>query len=121
MRLTESERKIMEVLWAHGELTAKETARLLEESLGWKKTTTYTMLTRCEQKKYLKRTDPHFVCTPLITKEQVSHWETDELLKADFNGSADLLVASLVGRKKLNDEQVKKLHELLHELEDVEK
>ena len=120
MRLAESERKVMEVLWAHGELTAKETARLLNESCGWQKTTTYTMLTRCEQKKYLKRTNPRFVCTPLITKEQVSHWETDELLKADFNDSADLLVASLISRKKLNGEQIKKLQNLLRELEAAE-
>ncbi len=115
MRLAASERRIMEVLWEHGDLTAREAAILLGESLGWKKTTTYTMLTRCEQKKYLKRTDPHFLCTPLISKSQVAQWETEELLKDDFNNSAEALVAMLVQQKKLSR---RKLNDLLEELEE---
>ena len=109
MRLAESERRVMEVLWAHGELSAKETARLLTEKHGWMKTTTYTMLTRCEQKGYLKRSNPHFICTPLVSKKQVSQWETDELLAADFDGSAEKLVSALLERKLITAEQLKNL------------
>ena len=109
MRLAESERKVMAVLWAHGELSAREIARLLSEHHGWQKTTTYTMLTRCEQKGYLKRTNPHFICSPLVTKEQIAHRETDALIEADFNGSAEQLVASLVERKLLTRAQLDSL------------
>ena len=40
MRLAESERRVMEVLWERGTITAKEVAIVLGERLGWKKTTT---------------------------------------------------------------------------------
>lgn len=109
MRLAESERKVMEVLWAQDELSARETARLLTERHGWQKTTTYTMLTRCEKKGYLKRTDPHFICIPLVTREEVACWETDELLQAVFGGSAEKLVESLLEQKLITPEQLKKL------------
>lgn len=111
MRLAESERKVMEELWTHGVLSAREIARLLADRYGWQKTTTYTMLTRCGQKAYLKRSDPHFVCTPLITREQVACAETDELLRANFDGSAEKLVASLMQRGLLSAEQLDKLRE----------
>ena len=117
MRLAESERHIMEQLWEHGEMPAKEIAAALNKKIGWSKTTTYTMLTRCAEKGYIKREDPNFRCTAMVSKEEVSCWETDALLSSDFDGSADLLVASLIGRKKLTLAQMEKLYQSLRELE----
>ena len=42
LKLFDSERKVMEVLWDHGDLSAKELADRLKELVGWSKTTTYT-------------------------------------------------------------------------------
>ena len=53
----------------------------------------------------------------MVSKEEVSCWETDALLSSDFDGSADLLVASLIGRKKLTLAQMEKLCQSLRELE----
>lgn len=118
MKLAESERRVMEALWEGGTMTAREVSIVLGERLGWKKTTTYTMLTRCAEKGYIKREEPNFRCTAVITKEEVSCWETDALLRADFDNSADLLVASLIGRKKLSLSQMEKLYQSLRELEE---
>ena len=117
MKLTESERRVMEVLWANGTTTAKDLAAALGQRLGWKKTTSYTMIVRCQDKGYLKREEPGFRCTALVTEKQASEWATDELLDTTFRGSADLLVASLVGRKKLSLAQMEKLYESLREME----
>ena len=43
-KLYDSELKIMEILWREGETTAKEIAAELAKSVGWSKTTTYTVL-----------------------------------------------------------------------------
>ena len=118
MRIAESERRVLTVLWEHGPLLAKEIAEHLNNQLGWKKATTYTMLTRCAEKGYLKRSEPRFCCTAILTKEEVCHQETDYLLEKDFNGSADLLVASLVSRKKLSIEQLKEIQALLEQMEE---
>lgn len=118
MRIAESERHVLSLLWENGTMTAREIAEQLNQKLGWKKATTYTMLTRCAEKGYLKRSEPHFCCTAILTKEEVCHQETDYLLEKDFNGSADLLVASLVSRKKLSIEQLKEIQALLEQMEE---
>ena len=118
MHLTAAERKVMETVWSGENMTAKEIAASLKETAQWSKTTSYTMITRCVNKGYLLRQDPHFVCLPKVSREEVSVWETEELLDNYFSGSADLLVASLVEQKKLCKDDVVKLHQLLAQIEE---
>ena len=80
MHLTIAERKVMETVWNGGDMTAKEIAASLKETAQWSKTTSYTMITRCVDKGYLLRQDPHYVCTAKVSREEVSRWETEELL-----------------------------------------
>lgn len=118
MRLAETERRVMTPIWETEGITAKELAKKLGETVGWSKTTTYTVITRCMEKNYIRRENPGFHCYSLISKEQVSEWETDALLSDDFDSRPDLLVASLIGRRKLTVAQMDKLYALLKELPD---
>lgn len=117
MRLPDSERYVMDILWDNGPTHAKDIAAILCERANWNKTTTYTMLTRCMAKGYLTRSEPKFLCTPILTKEEVSLTETDNLINHNYNGSADLLVASLVERKKLSLPEMERLCDLLRQME----
>lgn len=117
MHLTEAERKVMEVLWDHGDMTAKDVAQELKTRVGWSKTTSYTMLSRCEGKQLLSREEPGYRCIAAVSREQAAEWETEELLQNNYNGSADVLVAALVGQKKLSLKQLEKLYRQLSELE----
>jgi len=117
LRLTEAERKVMEVLWANAPITATEMVKELEKTVQWRKTTTYTMITRCIEKGYIRREDPGFRCYPLISKEDVTKFETDRLIRQGYDGSADLLVAALVGEKKLSLEKLQALYETLKDME----
>ena len=108
----------MEVFWEYGPMTAKDAAEELRRRVDWRKTTTYTMLPRCGEKGYLRRTEPNFLCTPILTKEEVGKLETEELLRHNYDGSADRLVAALVDQKKLSLGQMKKLCELLQQMEE---
>lgn len=117
IKLFDAELKIMEVLWKEGDTTAKRLAEILSEQVGWSKTTTYTMIKRCIDKGALERRDPHFLCCPLVTKEQAQEYETTELINKLYDGSSDLLVASLLGRKSLSPEEITRLKQLVGELE----
>ncbi len=121
MRLFDAERKVMELIWAQPGITAKEIAAALAVSTDWSKTTTYTMITRCMDKGYLRREDPKFHCYPLISREAVSIWETDELLSNNFAGSTDLLLTALVGQKRLSAKKLRELAELVEQMEEQEK
>ena len=49
-KLFDSERKVMEVIWEEGDMTAKEISLILNEKIGWNKNTTYTVIKKCIQK-----------------------------------------------------------------------
>ena len=119
MHLTEAERKVMDVVWRDEKITAKDLAAALRESTQWSKTTSYTMISRCVEKGYLLREAPRYTCSALISKDEVSRMETDELLTNNFGGSADLLVASLVEQKKLSLKEIEKLYRLLQGMENT--
>ena len=46
-KLYDSERKVMEVLWDGGDMSAKELSQRLQAQVGWSKSTTYTILKKC--------------------------------------------------------------------------
>ncbi|MGN6713248.1 BlaI/MecI/CopY family transcriptional regulator [Anaerocolumna jejuensis] len=117
IKLFDSELKIMDVLWKNGDTTAKKIAEILKEQVGWNKTTTYTLIKRCIDKGAIERMEPNFLCHPLVTIEQARELETTELINKMYDGAADLLVASIIGRKNLSLEEIERLKKLVNTLE----
>lgn len=116
MKLFDSELKVMELLWREGELSAKELAERLMEQVGWSKTTTYTVIKKCVDKGAVSRIEPNFICRAEITREQAQEYETEELINRMYDGSADKLVASLLGNRRLSAEEIENLKKLVEEL-----
>lgn len=117
LRLFDSERKVMEQLWEGGDLSAKDLAARLGEQVGWSKTTTYTVIKKCIDKRAVSRSDPGFLCHALVTRDQVCQQETDEFLARNYGGSADRLVASLLGSRRLSSDEISHLKQMIAELE----
>ena len=71
-KLFDSERKVMEVLWREGDMTAGRLAKILKEEIGWNRNTTYTVIKKCVEKGAIERQEPNFFCksddarTPLM-------------------------------------------------------
>jgi len=120
IKLFDSELKVMDILWRKGDQTAKQIADLLREETGWNVNTTYTVIKKCVTKGAIQRTEPNFLCHPLLPKTEVQKAETDELIGKLFDGSADKLFSALLGRKKLTAEQLTALKEIVGDLDEVE-
>ncbi len=116
IKLFDSELRVMDLLWEQGDLTAKQLAAQLQQQVGWSKTTTYTVIRKCMEKGALSRSDPHFVCHALVTREQAQEAETDELIAKLYGGAPDRLVASILGRKTLTAEELARLRRMISEL-----
>ncbi len=116
IKLFDSELKVMDVLWKEGDTTAKKISDILKEQVGWNMNTTYTLIKRCIAKGAIERSEPNFLCHALIAKEQVQEKETTELINKVFDGSADLLFASLLNRKKLSHEEIERLKQIINNL-----
>ena len=121
IKLFDSELKVMSILWKEGDKTAKQISDILKAEIGWNMNTTYTVIKKCIAKGAVRRGEPNFLCHALIPKEAVQEAETDELIGKLFDGSADKLFASLLGRKKLSAEQISKLKQIVGDLDEVDK
>ena len=116
VKLFESELKVMELLWDEGDLPAKIIAQRLKSQVNWSKTTTYTVLKKCVEKQAVLRTDPGFICSPLISRQEVQQAATEDLIDRMYGGSKDLLIASLLGRQGIGPEGMERLKKMAESL-----
>lgn len=117
MKLFDSELRVMRVLWENGEMPAKEIAVHLHKSVGWSRTTTYTVINKCIEKGAVVRIGEGFVCKPAISKEEIQNYEVNELVEKMYDGSADKLVASIIDNKLLTSKEIEHLKEIISKFE----
>ena len=117
VKLIDSELKVMDVLWREGDQTAKHISDVLKAETGWNMNTTYTVIKKCIAKGAVRRSEPNFLCHALISKEEVRAAEADELIGKLFDGSPDLLFASLLNSKKLSGDQLERLRRIIDDAE----
>ena len=113
IKLFDSELKVMNVLWRDGDRTAKEISDILKADTGWNMNTTYTVIKKCIAKGAIRRSEPNFMCHALVSREEIQEAETDELIGKLFDGSVDKLFAALLGRKKLSEQQIARLQQIV--------
>ncbi|KWX77132.1 BlaI/MecI/CopY family transcriptional regulator [Paenibacillus jilunlii] len=116
IKLYDSELKVMEILWREGMLAAGDLAAVLNRETGWNRNTTYTVIKKLIVKGAIQRTDPGFVCTALIPKEQVQTYETKELINKMYNGSAGMFFSAFLNEKNLSKEDIDKLKKIVESL-----
>ena len=116
-KLFDSELKVMDVLWREGEVPARQIVEELARTMGWKTSTTYTLITRCIAKGAIERVEPGYRCRAVVAQDTVQAAETDDFIDRIFNGSVDKLFSSLIKRKKISPEEFARLSALIDEAE----
>lgn len=115
IKVTNSEWYVMSCLWDESPLTLMQIVPLLEEMVGWSKSTCATMLRRMTQKGLIgfeeKGKTKYFY--PFVKKEAVVVQETRDFLKRIYNGSVSLMMSSLIGGEGLTGEDIDELQKLL--------
>ena len=115
IKVTNSEWYVMSCLWDESPLTLMQIVPLLEEMVGWSKSTCATMLRRLTQKGLIgfeeKGKTKYFY--PLVKKEAVVVQETRDFLKRIYNGSVSLMMSSLIGGEGLTGKDIDELQKLL--------
>jgi predicted transcriptional regulator len=111
--MSDSELRVMDVLWSAGPLNAKALAERMEGLAGWNKNTTYTLVKRLVCKGAVERTEPGFLCRPLVDRSEVERTQVGEFVDRLFGGSAARLFAALTDDRKLPPEEVAALKKLI--------
>ena len=110
-KLCDSEYRFMLLVWEHSPVKSGELVKICEEHLGWKKSTTYTVIKKLETRGFLKNEEA--VVTALVSKETCQAVETDYFLERTFGGSLPSFVASFLGGKKITDQEAAELKKMI--------
>ena len=117
IKLFDSELKLMELMWKSAPVSAKELTVLAEAQIGWNKNTTYTVLKKLIDKNAVKRDEPNFICTPLVSREQVREAETESLINKLYDGSRKTFFAAFLNRDKLSADEIEELRRIIEKSE----
>lgn len=111
LKLFDSEFKLMSLIWEHEPVNSTRLARLSRDKLGWKKSTTYTVLRKLRQKGVLANKDA--VVTALVTQFEVQKYESEALLGKAFDGSLPEFLTAFLGDKKLSAAEAEELKRII--------
>lgn len=111
LKLCESDFRFMCVIWDNEPLASGRLVTLCNEELGWKKSTTYTMLKKLCEKGFAK--NENSVVTSLIPKEEVQAFASEHIVESSFGGSLPSFLTSFFGGKKISEKEANELKEII--------
>ncbi len=110
-KIFESEYRFCLILWEHQPIKSSVLVALCETRLGWKPTTTYTVIKRLAQRGVLK--NENTVVTALITKDDVQAAELSEMMEKTFEGSLPAFIAAFTRNQKLSKSEIDDLQKMI--------
>lgn len=111
LKLSESEYRFAGIVWENEPLGSGELVRLCNKQLGWKKSTTYTVLKKLCEKGVLKNESS--TVSALVKKELVQKFASEQFLAKRFSGSLPKFITSFMSDKKLSGAEAEKLKKLI--------
>ena len=106
-----AEAKFADIIWENEPVTSSELAKKSEESLGWKKTTSFTVLKRLCNKGIFQNNGG--TVTSLYSREEYYSMQSEKFVDEIFSGSLPAFVAAFTSRKKLSEQEVRELQEMI--------
>ena len=110
-KVFESEYRFCLILWEHEPIKSSELVNLCKEQLGWKPTTTYTVIKRLSERGVLK--NENTVVTALVTKDEVQAAELNEMVEKTFEGSLPAFIAAFTKHQKLSEAEIDAVQQMI--------
>ena len=110
-KIFEKEYKFCLILWEHEPIRSGDLAKLCEEQLGWKTTTTYTVIKRLSDRGVLK--NENMTVTSLISKDEVQASEINEMVDRTFEGSMPAFIAAFTKHRKISDGELDEIQKMI--------
>ena len=110
-KVFESEYRFCLILWEHEPVKSSELVTLCKEQLGWKPTTTYTVIKRLSERGVLK--NEKTVVTSLVSKDEVQAAEINEMVEKTFEGSLPAFLAAFTKHQKISKEEIDAVQQMI--------
>lgn len=110
-KVFESEYRFCLILWENEPVKSSKLVELCKEQLGWKPTTTYTVIKRLSERGVLK--NENTVVTSLISKDEVQAAELNEMVEKTFEGSLPVFIAAFTKHQKISDKEIDAVQQMI--------
>lgn len=110
-RLAEGEYRFAALVWANEPLSSGQLVRLAADALGWKKSTTYTVLKKLCSRGILRNEGG--TVTALVKQDAVQRQESAAVVDRTFGGSLPRFVAAFLNEKPISAEEAAQIRVLL--------
>ena len=105
------ESRFADIIWQREPVSSTELVKLALQELGWKKSTTYTVLRRLCERGIFQNQDG--AVTSLISKQDFYAVQSEQFVEETFQGSLPGFLAAFTKRRKLSDKEIDALQELI--------
>lgn len=110
-KLYDAEFRLAGIVWENEPIRSGKLARLCESRLGWKRTTTYTVLKKLCNRKILQNEGS--LVTSLVKRGQIQQYESRAVTEKSFGGSLPQFIAAFLEGGKLTDKEAEEIKSLI--------
>lgn len=110
-KIFESEYRFCLILWENEPIKSSELVNLCRKQLGWKPTTTYTVIKRLSERGVLK--NENTIVSSLVSKDEIQAAEIDEMVEKTFEGSLPAFIAAFTKHQKISEKEIDALQQMI--------
>lgn len=105
------ESRFADIIWENEPLSTNELIKLCEEKLGWKRTTTYTVLKKLSGHGIFQMKEKQV--TSLISREEYYAGRSEQFVEETFKGSLPAFIAAFTKRRSLTEKEIAEIREMI--------
>ncbi len=110
-RLGTMEYRFLSLIWENEPVSSMHLVRLCSEHFEWKKSTTFTMLKRLQEKGLVR--NENSVVSSVISPAEVRTKESEAFVSETFKGSLPSFIAAFLGNKTISRDEAEELKKLI--------
>ncbi len=115
-KLFDAEYKLMKIIWKNEPINSTSLVKTCNELLGWKKSTTYTMLKKLKDRNIIK--SENAIVSSLVRIEEVKKYESEKIIHTTFDDSLPRFLVSFLDGKKISVEEAEELKLIIDQYKD---
>lgn len=112
-KLYDAEYKFVSLIWEKEPINSTDLVKLCFKKLGWKKSTTYTVLRKLCERGILQ--NENAVVISLVKREEVQKYESEALIEKTFDGSLPKFLTAFLDNKKISQKEAVELKRIIEE------
>lgn len=107
------ESKFANIVWENAPVKTGDLVKMCEEELGWKRTTTYTVLKKLSDRGLF--VNDQGTVWVLMTKEEFYARQSESYVEHSFGGSLPSFLTAFSSRRKLSDSEIEQIRKIIDE------